>query len=244
MSQGLHPHRSLSLADLRLPEIRAESRQLGTLLRRLFMRGQPVAVNAIPHRRFYIRRYKLWEYASGLALSDWRRASRVLEFGGAATLPGYLLASRGKRVMVLDTDPSLVSLGQRTATRFGWPIENSTVDITEDELPAGWPEFDLAMSFCVIEHMSKAAQNRAIKRMADRLVPGGRMIISFEFGKDAPGEGALRDEDEVASLVEASGLNWLGAMGFADNGLRFRMDKRHPDRRFTFGILALVKHRP
>ncbi|MHC5062777.1 MAG: class I SAM-dependent methyltransferase [Planctomycetota bacterium] len=223
--------------------MREQSRQLLALLRWLFIRGRPVAVNAIPHRRFYVRRYKLWEYVSGLALSDWKAASRVLEFGGAATLPSYLLASQGKEVKVLDTDPSLVSLGERIATRYGWPLENSTVDITREDLPATWSEFDLVMSFCVIEHMSKAAHRLAIKRMAERLAPGGRMVISFEYGAEAPGEGALRDPEDVEALVDASGLDWLGASGFADNGQRFQMDKRHPDRRFTFGILGLVKSR-
>ncbi len=241
MSEALHPHRTLCLDDLRRPEIRQQVKQLNGLLRWLFLRGQALAVNGIPHRRFYVRRYKLWEYAAGLASSAWEASSRALDFGGAATLPGYLIASRGVDVKVLDTDPALVSLGQRVAARCGWSIENSTVDITTEELPDSWGSFDLAMSFCVIEHMGRSAQRQALRRMADRLAPGGRMVISFEFGEDAPGEGALRDPAEVEELVAVTGLEWWGGEGFRDNGERFQMDKRHPDRRFTFGIMALQK---
>lgn len=241
MSEPIHPHRTLNLADLRLPEVRYQARLLTGLMRWLFLRGQPVAVNAIPHRRFYLRPYKLWEYACGLALSDWQRASRVLEFGGAATLPSYLLAKHGKEVKVLDTDRDLVALGQRTAERYAWPLETSTRDITSEDLAEDWRGFDLAMSFCVIEHMSKTAHRRALLHMAQSLEAGGRMVISFEFGAEAPGEGALRDTAEVSELVAATGLNWLGSEGFEDSGDRFVMDKRHPDREFTFGILALVK---
>ncbi len=236
-----HPHKTLSLDDLLRPEVRLEARRLKRLLWRLFLRGQPLAVNAISHRRFYLRRHKLWEYACGLAFSEASRARRVLEFGGAATLPSYLLARQGAEVKVLDTDASLVQLGQQMARRYAWPLQTTTLDITEQELPVDWRAFDLAMSFCVIEHMSVAAHRRALLRMARALAPGGRLVFSFEYGERAPGEGALRSVDEVEELVRFLGLSWHRGDGFVDTGERFVMDKRHPELEFTFGIVTLVK---
>ena len=233
--------KTLELRDLQEPRTRATARALSRFLRGLFLRGEPVAVNGVLHRRFYVRRFKMWEYARGLAYSDPREAREVLDFGGAATLPAYYLAARGSRVRVLDIDASLVERSRRAAARRGWELEASTLDITEQELPEGWGPFDRIYSFCVIEHMSRAAYRAALTRLAERLAPGGRLVLSFEYGDEAPGEGALRSCAEVEELVEFTGLAWSGPGGFQDSGDRFRMDRRHPDRRFTFGSLFLEK---
>jgi len=233
-------HKSLDLRDLRREPVRGQAARLRRFVWWLWFRGQAVAVNGIPHRRFYVRGPKMWEYACGVAHARAEEARDVLDFGGGATLPAYYLAARGARVRVLDIDADLVERSQRAAARFGWSLEASTLDLTRDELPAG-ASFDLVTSFCVIEHMSKDAHRAALRRLAAALRPGGRLVFSFELGREAPGEGALRDASEVHDLVDHLGLDWCGEGGFEDDGGRFLLDLRHPDLRFSFGMLCLEK---
>lgn len=233
-------HKNLDLLDLRREPVRGQARRLRSFLRGLFWRGQPVAVNGVPHRRFYVRGPKLWEYACGLAHARGEEAAEVLDFGGAASLPSFYLAARGARVRVHDLDQRLLEIARRAARRFGWRLEVSAVDLTRAPLPPDC-RFDLVTSFCVIEHMSQARQREALRRLADALRPGGRLALSFELGGEAPGEGALRDASAVEALVEHLGLGWVGAPGFHDDGQRFRLDPRHPDLRFGFGLVVLEK---
>ncbi len=233
-------HKSLDLLDLRREPVRSQAARLRRFVRRMFLRGQAVAVNGIPHRRFYVRGPKMWEYACGLAHAEAERAREVLDFGGGATLPAYYLAAGGARVRVLDIDADLVERSQRAARRFGWTLEASTLDLTREELPSG-PALDLVTSFCVIEHMPHEAHRAALRRLAAALRPGGRMVFSFELGREAPGEGALVDADAVHDLVEHLGLDWVGEPGFTDTGQRYLLDLRHPDRRFSFGMVCLEK---
>ncbi len=235
-------HKSLDLLDLRREPVRSQAARLRRFVRRMFLRGQAVAVNGIPHGRFYVRGPKMWEYACGLAHARAEEARDVLDFGGGATLPAYYLAARGARVRVHDIDADLVERSQRAARRFGWKLEASTVDLTTAELPPDC-SLDLVTSFCVIEHMPHDAHRAALRRLAAALRPGGRMVFSFELGRDAPGEGALRDTAAVHELVDHLGLAWVGEPGFHDDGARHLLDLRHPDRRFTFGMVCLEKPR-
>ena len=234
--------KTLDVADLRSPGVEDEARRLRRFVRRLFLRGVPLAINGIAHRRFYVREAKLWEYASGLAPLAAAESGRmdVLELGGAAGVPSAYLAARGERVRVLDLNPRLVALGQATAERRGWDLDVRREDLTRGELPPGWGPFDAAVSFCVIEHMQPDAHRRALARMASALRPGGKLAFTFEFGEEAPGEGALRDAGQVEELVAFLGLHWSGAP-FQDSGQRFVLDRRHAGRRFTFGIVHLEK---
>ncbi len=236
-----HPHRSLELEDLRHEPVRSQAARLKAFLRGMFLRGQPVAVNGVAHLRFYVRGFKLWEYASGLAAVAGEEAQRVLDFGGGGTLPAFYLAARGARVDVLDIDSRLVDLSRRAARRHRWQLRAESTDLTIQAPPPGWEGYDLIQSYCVLEHLSRAAQRAALQRLAAALRPGGRMVLSFEFGPEAPGEGALHDAAEVEEMVAATGLSWFGPAGFQDSRGRFPMDMRHLDRHFTFGLVALER---
>ncbi|RMH03428.1 MAG: methyltransferase domain-containing protein [Planctomycetota bacterium] len=233
-------HKTLDPEDLRREPARSQAVRLRRFLRRLFLRFQPVAVNGVLRRRLRLRPPKLWEYACGLAHAEAERAREVLDFGGGATLPAYWLAARGARVRVFDIDRRLTAATVAAARRFGWRLEASDRDLTRCDLglEAG---LDLVTSFCVIEHLDRGAQRAALRRLAAALRPGGRLALSFEYGAEAPGEGALRDPGEVADLVDHLGLDWVGRAGFEDDGRRFLLDRRHPDRRFTFGLLVLER---
>jgi hypothetical protein len=234
-------HKTLSYADLEEPVARATARRLNLFLWKLALRGERVAVNGVLRRRWYVRRHKMWEYARGLGYTEPRAGAEVLDFGGAATLPVFYLAAIGARVKCLDVDLQLSGHTQALARSRGWSLEASTIDLTENRAPEGWGPFDRIYSFSVIEHLPQERQRNAMARLAAMLKPGGQFALTFDFGQDAPEEGAIRDLAGVETLIDASGLAPRGGGRWKDTGERFALNKRHRDRRFTFGSLFLEK---
>lgn len=201
----------------------------------------PFAVNGVLRLRWRVRWHKLWEYSRGLAYGDFRRPLRVLDLGGAATLPVFYLARLGCEVLSLDIDERLSAHTNAVASSRRWNLRSSTWDLAGSDPPAEWGTFDRVVSYCVLEHLEKEAQARAVARMAWLLEPGGIMELTFDFGEEAPVDGAFRHREEVARLVAHSGLGAMGNPEFVDTGERYRLDRKYPNRRYTFGSLFLVK---
>ena len=231
----------MSPADLRLPEVLSAARGLKRLALWMWLRRIPFAVNGVLKKRGYVRWHKLWEYSRGLAYGDFQKGMRVLDFGGAATLPIFHLARRGCDILSLDIDPKLADYTNVVAEKYRWTLRASTFDLTAAEAPAEWGKFDRVISFCVMEHIPKILQPRTIGRLASLLRPGGMFQLTFDFGENAPVGGAFHDVAQVSDLVAASGLGLVGNPEFVDTGERFAIDKKYPDRRFTFGSLFLRK---
>jgi hypothetical protein len=234
-------NKTISPADLQRPEVAAAAVALRRFVRRLWLGRIPCAVNGVLKLRWRIRWNKLWEYSRGLAYGDFQPGQRVLDFGGGATIPVFYLAGNGCEVFSLDIDARLTAHTNAVAQRKNWRLTGSTVDLTGAEPPADWGRFDRVISFCVIEHLPKQAQCETIRRLAGLLKPGGLFELTFDFGPDAPVEGAIRDAAEVEALIRACGLRPLGDGTFHDTGERFAIDKKYPDHRFTFGSLFLRK---
>ncbi len=234
-------NKTASPDDLAHPEVRAAARGLKRLVRRMWWRRMPFALNGVLRTRWRIRWHKLWEYSRGLAWGGFEPGMRVLDFGGGATIPVFHLAREGCEVLSLDVDPKLADYTNLVAARRGWSLRGSTHDLTQAAPPAEWGLFHRVISYCVIEHIPKDLQAATMGRLASLLEPGGMLEMTFDFGEDAPTGGAIRDAQEVAGLVEASGLRAVGNREFVDTGERFVLDKRHPDNRFTFGSLFLRK---
>jgi len=237
--------RTYDPADLRLPPMRPWARAMRRFAAGLAVRGTPFAVNGILHRRVLVSAHKLWEYAASAAclLNGPAPAKplRILDFGGAATLPIYFFAARGHQVECLDIDPRLCEATRRAAARHRWPLRISSLNLVETPPPADWAPFDAVISASVLEHIPKAQQEVAVARLAGLLRPGGVFVLSFDFGKDAPQPLAVRSVEEATRLVEASGLAYLDRGPFQDTGRRFALDRRHPQSRFTFGVLFLER---
>ena len=210
---------------------------------RLALRGTPFAVNGVLRRRFLVRRHKLWEYAASAAcLLPPARGLRILDFGGAATLPIYFFAARGCRVECLDIDEALCAATCEAAARHRWPLTVGSHNLVESPAPPEWTgAFDAVISASVLEHLPKGRQASTVARLAALLRPGGTMVLSFDFGPQAPQPGAVRSVEEVESLVAVSGLEHAGGGPFRDTGARFALDRRYPDRKFTFGVLFLER---
>jgi 2-polyprenyl-3-methyl-5-hydroxy-6-metoxy-1,4-benzoquinol methylase len=243
------PNKTLAWQDLNEPVVRAALRKLRSFLWRAFtLRGTPVAVNGVRRYRWRVRPLKLWEYARGWAAAPVSRGQRLLDFGGGGTLTPFYAASLGAQVYILDLDQALTKASAETSARRGWPLQVSTLDLAApDECwPPGWPvgEFDAIHSYCVLEHVPYAGQERVLPRLARALAPGGRMVLTFEFGAQAPGEAPWRDRDHLErmiSLLQNAGLQLCEPRGFVDDGHREVLDKRHPASPFAFGMLVLEK---
>lgn len=260
MSSELPASKTLSLRDLRAPGVAPWARALRQFAFRLGFEGTPFAVNGILRRRFTVRRHKLWEYArstaavlldsgrvpcSGEAPDEANAPLRVLDFGGAATLPVFFLAAQGCDVECLDIDEALTEWTNQVATDHGWRLHASPHNLVERVAPAHWRPFDAVVSASVLEHIPKLSQTVVLQRLGVLLRPGGMMALSFDYGDDAPQPGAIRDAFEVHRLVAASGLSYPLSEriheNFQDTGERFALDRRHPRNRFTFGSLFLQK---
>lgn len=257
--------KTLDFADLKAPGIAPAAAELRRFALKLCAANAQFAVNGILKRRFWVRRHKMWEYARAVACvmqkkdarrgatpratatavasgaAKERRKFRVLDFGGGATLPIFDLAQRECEVWCLDVDESLTMWTNHVARKRGWRLRGLTHDLTALAAPADWGRFDAVISCSVLEHIAKPAQRIVFERLAELLKPAGVMAFSFDYGKDAPVENAVRDEAEVQSLVRASGLSFLAGNSFEDSGERFALDKRHPRRKFTFASLFLQK---
>ncbi len=244
--------KTYSPADLKHPCVRPWAR---TLRRHAFWLGfeaTPFAVNGILRRRFWVRKNKLWEYARGmdgllcsfvLGQHEKNAKPRVLDFGGAATLPILYLAATGCDVFCLDIDTALANWTNEVAKRRGWKLQASTHNLVTAPAPADWGLFDAVISFSVLEHIPKPAQPLILSRLSELLKPGGVFALSFDFGPEAPVPNAVRDLAEVERLVGATGLEYLDGRPLTDTGERFVIDRRHPGRRFTFASLFLTKRK-
>ena len=239
------PSRTYEPDDLALPQVSRWARAVRTFGARLALRGTPFAVNGVLRHRFFARRHKLWEYAVSAACllpTAGNVRLRVLDFGGAATLPIYFLAAHGCEVECLDIDEKLCAATRKAATRHGWPLDASTDNLLQSPAPPNWiGGFDAVISASVLEHLPKPQQSVAVSRLAALVRPGGRMVLSFDFGADAPQPGAVRSVEEVESLVRASGLSHLDGGAFRDTGARFALDRRHANHKFTFGVVFLER---
>lgn len=235
-------NKTISPSDLPCPEVVQQVWALNRFGRQLWWKRVPYAVNGALRMRFsHIRRNKIWEYARGLAYGEFQSEMRVLDFGGGATIPLFYLAKSGCEVLSLDISQKLTDHTNAVAERMGWKLKGSMFDLTTCEAPTGWGKFDRVISFCVIEHIPKQLQQRSLRRLAGLLKPSGLFELTFDFGENAPVEGAIRLAAEVGEMVAATGLSPLGDGQFHDTGERFALDKRHADRQFTFGSLFLVK---
>jgi len=235
-------NKTISLADFERSEFLTHAQALNQFGRQLWWKRVPYAVNGALRMRFRsIRWNKLWEYSRGLAYGDFRPGMRVLDFGGGATIPLFWLAKNGCEVLSLEVDEKLTAHTNAVAQQNGWKLKGLTFDLTQNEAPHDWQLFDRVMSFCVIEHIPKAAQQRALTRLAAQLKPGGLLALTFDFGENAPVDGAVRSTEEVARMIAVTGLKPIGDGKFHDTGERFPLDKKYPGRQFTFGSLFLQK---
>lgn len=243
------PNKTHDWDDLREAPVVAARRALTRfLLSRFTLRATPVAINGVLRFRWRIRALKLWEYARGWVAAPVGTGQRLLDVGGGGTLPPCFAAAQGAEVFVLDPDARLNQATDQLAAARDWAITTSTANLAAEQevWPQDWPvgEFDAIHSYCVLEHIPYDGQERLLPRLARALAPGGRMVLTFEYGAQAPGEAPWRCRerlDQMVGLLTAAGLELAEPSEFVDAGHREVLDKRHPDAPFAFGMLVLIQ---
>ncbi|HUJ78791.1 MAG TPA: class I SAM-dependent methyltransferase [Nitrospiria bacterium] len=224
--------------------VKDQVRALSHYALKMFLRGAPFAVNGVLRRRFYVRTFKMWEYARGLAFSQIRPPMRVLDFGGGATLPVFFLAERGCEVVSVDINQRFTDYANAFAARHALRLTASSRDLVSSPVPEDWGMFDRIISFCVIEHLPQDAQVPTMKKLAGLLRPGGIMAVTFDFGPQAPSEWPLRSRQDVDRLVRESGLRLIGNTDFRSVDRFYVIDKKYPHAKFTLGSLFLTTPTP
>jgi SAM-dependent methyltransferase len=129
---------------------------------------------------------KAWEYpwlwSRGLDAISWPGKSLV-DFGSEISPMPWLLASRGARVTLIETDrqwlPRWEALRRELGVEVDWRF------VSDDSLPLADASADAVTSFSVIEHQSDKV--RAVSEIARVLRPGGPLFLSFDICEPAMG---------------------------------------------------------
>ncbi len=181
-----------SLAQLfRKPRVRPAGPQLGRVaeLESAPFRGFMAECNAFAREnglREFTDWSKVWEYpwlnAHGISAFDWNGKSLV-DFGSEISPMPWLLATRGARVTLVETDPQWLPIWEALRAKLNvdvrWHLVNSEV------LPFPDASMDAATSFSVIEHQPD--KSRAMAEIARVLKPGAPLYISFDICEPAMG---------------------------------------------------------
>ncbi|MFW6078652.1 MAG: class I SAM-dependent methyltransferase [Gemmatimonadota bacterium] len=164
------PNRTLSLADLERPAYRRVLARLDALLER-----EPAA---------YLHPSKRWEYPWALerAALGAGGGRRVLDVGcGASILPVYLAAT-GLEVTAVDRALPPSGLGAASGVGVGYVAGDMTA------LPLADERFDAVFCISVIEHLPAAAIPRALAELRRVLRPGGPLLLTTDYYRDADAE--------------------------------------------------------
>jgi len=245
-------NKTLDYDDLGHPEVAPTVRSIQRWIRRWFLGWNRLGVNGNVKRRHSLRHNKMWEYARGLALTGTseperrgRGPFRILDVGGAMTIPLFYLAGLGDKVVSLDIGKALVDETNASARKKGLSIDARTTNLVAEEPSAtelGAPGgFDFAYSFCVLEHILPPEQHLVARRMAKLLKPGGTMAVTFDYGENARSESPMYTLAHVTRLIDAVGLPLSGNRESDDDGRRYPLSRRRPDQPFTFGALFFGK---
>jgi 2-polyprenyl-3-methyl-5-hydroxy-6-metoxy-1,4-benzoquinol methylase len=123
---------------------------------------------------------RMIHHCQNLALHPWLDISpgtRVLDVGCGVGRWSSMLAARGGLVTGMDLSPTMISEAQRRAKAMG--VANRCRFLVQDlaKLDAG-ETFDLVLGVTVLQHiLDPQALRSAVRRMADHLAPGGRMVL-------------------------------------------------------------------
>ncbi|HEY0941021.1 MAG TPA: class I SAM-dependent methyltransferase [Steroidobacter sp.] len=115
-----------------------------------------------------------------LALRPWLEiepGTRVLDVGCGVGRWSTLLAARGGIVTGMDLSPTMIAQAKRRANAKG--LGDRCRFLLQDlaQLDAG-EKFDLIIGVTVLQHiLDTEALRSAVQRMAEHLVPGGRMVL-------------------------------------------------------------------
>lgn len=152
---------------------------------------------------------------------------RVLDVGcGTGTL-AVAAALAGAEVVALDRSESMLALARDKAAAAGVAVDWRRGDI--GSLPLGESSFDIATATFVLGELSEEMAALAVRRMAEDLCPGGRLMIADE----------ARPDRAVPRLLSAILRSLLAIASFAVLQ-RVAPARRHPWQRLLLEAGLLV----
>ena len=123
---------------------------------------------------------KVWEYpwlhAHGLGQIDWR-GKHLVDFGSEISPLPWLLATRGAKVTLIETDPQWLPVWEKLRSQLAVQVEWHLV--SSEVLPLDSGTADAVTSFSVIEH--QADKRRALAEIARVLKRHAPLFISFDI---------------------------------------------------------------
>lgn len=115
-----------------------------------------------------------------MALSRWTRLSRdarVLDVGCGVGRWSRRLAARGARVTGIDLSPTMIAQAKHRAVRDG-VADRCSFQVQDTVQLEADGKFDLVLGVTVLQHiLDVEALRSAVRRMADHLEDGGRMVL-------------------------------------------------------------------
>jgi SAM-dependent methyltransferase len=151
---------------------------------------------------------KVWEYpwlhAHGLGAIDWP-GKHLVDFGSEISPMPWLLAARGARVTLIETDPQWIPIWEKLRATLNVQVEWRLVD--SEILPLPDACADAVTSFSVIEH--QPAKARAMAEIARVLKPAAPLFISFDICEAALGMTFPAWNGRALTLEEFEREVWL-----------------------------------
>jgi len=154
--------------------------------------------------------------------------SRIADIGAGTGRDAAWLASLGHSVTAVEPVAALREAGQTLHPDPGicW-VDSRLPDLAA--LAGDEAGFDLVQLIGVWQHLDDGQRDSAIRRLADLIAPGGRLILSYRHGPASPGrpvhagtvehtiDGAAanaltllrrRAADSVQAVNRAAGVHW------------------------------------
>jgi len=130
-----------------------------------------------------INDYRDWEYGRVLAFCKryLLKPSAIIDVGGAGSTLSAIISTLGHNVTVVDINPSGADL-VKSFRDLGY-LNVFWIPGPAEALPYRDQGFDCVMSISVIEHIPD--DRSALEEMVRVLKPGGYLVLSFDFVKEA-----------------------------------------------------------
>jgi SAM-dependent methyltransferase len=147
--------------------------------------------------------------------SYWPQSGLVLDIGAGSGRDALWLAEQGCQVIAIEPAADLLQIGQAKTTAAANTAKHSALGVQwlNDSLPDLKACYQLNLQFNTIllsavwMHIALSDRERAFRKIANLLAPGGRLVLSLRFGDFTDGRVSFPvSVDEIAGFAKTYGL--------------------------------------